>query len=285
MILNNKLGPGAKIVIRRSGDVIPKLDKVLEATEASFPPKATWTWDGVEADAVHIKTVTNTTAVNAAKLQYFLKSLEIPGAGPATAVALIDAGIIGPAALWAAMPDTLSKILGPKTGASLYTNLRTTLAKVSELTLMHASCTMPRGVGDTKLASLFAVEADPRKWATLTPPAGWTTDSFKAFLRLFHVYTAWRTEEVPWIPYPIMAKPVAKPVGETICMTGFRDKELEKKAAERGHILVSVFTGKVTILLVPDGPEKLSEKVKAAKAKGTKILSRSRFVAQYLSAQ
>jgi DNA ligase (NAD+) len=287
MIMAGKLGPGAKVVIRRSGDVIPKMDKVLiAAAEASFPPSATWTWDGDSDTAAHIKAVGGGADLVSAKLHYFLKTLEIPGAGPATATSLVEAGILGPAALWAATAAQLSKALGPKTGASLYANLRTVLGKVDELTLMHASSTMPRGVGDTKLKSLFAVEADPRKWSTVDPPAGWTKDSFLSFLREYPNYVEWRKKEFAWIPYPILGVVVAAPqpvTGETVCMTGFRDKALEEQATKRGHAFVPALTGKVTILLVPDGEVKESEKVKAARAKGTRILSRSQFVAQYLA--
>jgi hypothetical protein len=227
--------------------------------------------------------------MTSAKLHYFLKTLEIPGSGPATATALVDAGITGPAALWAASAPRLSEVLGPKTGAALYANLRTVLAKVSELALMHASSTMPRGVGDTKLTSLFAASADPRKWSGLATPVGWTTESFHSFLTEFPKYEAWRSKELGWIPYPILSAPpaVAMPKaatnGQTICMTGFRDKDLEAAAVAKGHVFVPSLTGKVTVLLVADGPVKESEKVKAARAKGTPILSRSEFVAKYLS--
>lgn len=285
MIVANALGPGAKIVIRRSGDVIPKLDRVLVATSASLPPEGTWVWDGDEKTAAHIKVVSTTDAMTSAKLHYFLKTLEIPGSGPATAVALTEAGITDPAALWEATADKLSEVLGPKTGASLYANLRTVLQKVTELTLMHASSAMPRGVGDTKLASLFAAEADPRKWSTLTSPTGWTTESFKSFLAEFPKYEAWRSK-ISWIPYPILSAATAVAVtantGETICMTGFRDKDLEAKAVAKGHVFVPSLTGKVTLLLVADEPKE-SEKTKAARAKGTPILSRSDFVRRYLS--
>lgn len=281
MIVLNRVGPGSRVVIRRSGDVIPKLDRVLVPTEASLPPEGTWVWDGPAATAAHIKTLGEPTT---AKLHYFLKTLDIPGAGPATAMVLVDTGITGPAALWAASAERLSKVLGPKTGASLHANLRTALAKVSEATLMVASSTMPRGVGETKLTSLFAVCENPNNWSTLSPPAGWTADSFSAFLKEFPTYLAWR-KELSWIPYPILrAAPAPAPAtGEIICMTSFRDKALEESATKLGHSFVPSFTGKVTILLVPDGPVKESEKVKAARAKGTKILSRSQFMSQYLS--
>jgi hypothetical protein len=286
-MLAGKLGPGAKVIIRRSGDVIPKLDKVLvPASTASFPPKETWAWDGAPETAAHIKLVGRSDSMVSAKLHYFLKTLEIPGAGPATATALVAEGITGPAALWGAPVETLAKVLGPKTGASLHTNIRTVLGSATELILMHASSTMPRGVGDTKLTSLFQAEADPRKWASIEPPTGWTKDSFQAFLQELPTYTAWRAKELHWIPYPILnvaAPPPLRPTGEVICMTGFRDKDIEAKAVARGHSFTPSFTSRVNILLVPDGPVKESEKVRAAKEKGAKILSRSTFITQYLT--
>ena len=288
LIMTYKLGPGAKILIRRSGDVIPKLDRVLIPAEVSFPAAGSWIWDGESDTAAHIKAIGGGTAINSAKLHYFLKTLEIPGAGPATASALVEADILGPAALWAASSDQLSKILGPKTGASLYANLRTVLNKVSELTLMHASSTMPRGVGDTKLSSLFAVEADPRKWSSIDPaPTGWTKESFQSFLRDFPNYIEWRTKELGWISYPIIStKPTPAPVvatNQSICMSGFRDKALEEQATKRGYSFTAALTGKVSLLIVPDGEVKESEKVKTARGKGIRILSRSDFVTHYLA--
>lgn len=283
-VLQYSLGPGAKVVIRRSGDVIPKLDRVLVgAAEASFPPKGTWVWDG----EAHITVVGTTTETITAKLYHFLKTLEIPGAGPATAEALVAASITGPALVWGASKDTLSKILGPKTGANLYTNLRTSLSNVSESTLMQASSMMPRGVGTIKLASLFAVEADPRRWRDISPPEGWTTESFQKFLQTFPTYAAWREKEVSYIPYPIPVS-VGKPVSanmQTVCLSGFRDKELEAMIEEKGHTVVSALSGKVTILLIPEGPIQETEKMKTAKAKGVKILSRNQFLAQYITSQ
>jgi hypothetical protein len=139
-------------------------------------------------------------------------------------------------------------------------------------------------VGETKLTSLFTLEADPRKWTSALSPAGWTTDSYYSFLSQLTNYVEWRSTELAGLPYPILAA-VKAPVtsDKVVCITGFRDAELERIVEKKGYKLVSVFTGKVSILLVPDGPVKETEKVKAAREKGLPILSRSQFVAQYLA--
>jgi NAD-dependent DNA ligase len=280
MIVTGGVGPGAKIVIRRSGDVIPKMDAVLKAVTPSLPPVGTWEWIGSATEAVHIRLLDGGDAMISAKIHHFLKTLDIPGSGPACAAALVAAGIHGPKSILDTSAAKLSEILGPKTGASLYTNLRSALAKTDEMTLMIASSTMPRGVGETKLKAIFAVEADPDRWTGALKPAGWTAESFSAFLKVFPTYKEWR-KQIPLELKTNQTKPVSV-TGETICMTGFRDAAMEENATAKGHAFVPSVTGKTTILLVPDGPVKESEKVKAARAKAIRILSRSEFMDLYL---
>ena len=297
-IVDGGLGPGARVIIRRSGDVIPTLDRVLAAAPGGpqLPSEegGSWEWHCVggatEATAVHIRaTGEETDAQAATRLHAFLKTLEIPGAGPSTATSLLAGEIRGPRALWDATPARLAELLGPKTGAALHSNLRTALAKATEQQLMVASSRMPRGVGETKLTALFGVEADPRRWVGggMTPPTGWTTASLAAFLAEFPKYEAWRRAELPFVAYPILATAAAKPRAhapntQVICMTGFRDKELESSATAAGHTFVGAVTGKTTILLVPDGEVRESEKVKAARAKAIRIMNRSTFVSQLM---
>lgn len=293
MIYLERIGPGAKIVIRRSGDVIPKLDRVIQAAgEAALPPAGTWEWIGPADTASHIRSLEGGDAQITAKMHYFLKTIAIPGSGPAAAAALVKGGVHDPKALWECTATKLSELLGPKTGAAMYANLRTILPTLDEITFMVASSTMPRTVGETKLTSLFAIEADPGKWSGALKPAGWTKDSLENFLAEFPKYVAWRRTNLYWIPFPAKKAtgttaslpPVkSQHPPEVICMTGFRDKDLEAEAVRRGHTFVVSVTKKTTILLVPDGEVKESEKVKAARTLGIRCLGRTLFTQQYLA--
>ena len=288
------VGPGAKIVIRRSGDVIPKLDRVICSAEPSFPPENTWEWIGSAESANHIRSTQAGDAETTAKLHHFLKTISIPGCGPATATALVKGGVHTVRSLWETPATKLSELLGPKTGAALHTNLRSTLSSIDEITLMVASSKMPRTVGETKLTTLFAAETNPGKWGVHLKPAGWTADSLEQFLSEFPKYMEWRKTQLSWIPFPSKkeaghsAASVLTPIeshqpAQVICMTGFRDKELEAESARRGHTFASNVTKKTTLLLVPDGEVKESEKVKAAKTYGIRCLGRTAFIQQYLT--
>lgn len=294
-VVEKGLGPDARILIRRSGDVIPKLDAVLKPCSGggALPHWIPFEWDSTKT---HIKTVSASAPskdILTARLEHFLKTLDIPGAGPAAASALVEADINGPAALWAASAESLSKVLGPKTGEGLWNNLRKALYAADEKLLMIASSQMPRGVGEQKLKALFEVEADPSSWKegfSGTTPKGWTAQSLASFKESMAAYEVWRKNELSWIPYPkIIAgtgssavTQTPNPDGKIICLTGFRDKALETAAQAKGHQVAQSITGKVNILLIPDDNVKESEKVKAARAKGITILSRSEFQKQYL---
>ena len=280
-ILTGGVGPGAMICIRRSGDVIPTLESVVTPCAAAMP--AAGVWDGDEKTAAHMRMASGTTSKElvTSQMGYFLKKLEIPGAGPSTWKELVDAGIDTPKKLWDTGAARLSEILGPKTGATLHASLRKAFATVDEQTLMIASSMMPRSVGETKLKTLFEAEADPRRWTALTTvPDSWSSDSLKAFQAIYPQYETWR-QQITWVAYPIpriaaAAAPATALKGraESICFTGFRDKDLEAKLVAAGHVIHGAVTGKTTILVTPDdGAE--TEKIKKARATGVRVLKKS----------
>lgn len=291
-VVDKGLGPGATVRIRRSGDVIPTLDAVLVPAVAAMPPAGSWIWtDENQATATHIRATTATEAQTVAQLQHFFKTLDIPSMGPANCEALVRAGLRGPAAIAAVTAERLGEVLGPKTGAALYANLRTAVAKASEATLMMASSQMPRGVGESKLKSLFAVNSDWQRWGSepMAPPAGWTATSLENFLREFPKYRAWRATELGWIQataqsaVPAAAKPTTASVAGILCFTGFREKDLETRATAAGFTIAATLSSKVTILVTPDPPKQAgAEKLAKARAAGTTILTRAEFVQKFL---
>jgi DNA ligase (NAD+) len=292
-VVDKGLGPGATVRIRRSGDVIPTLDAVLVPTVATMPPAGTWEW--CQGDT-HIRTTTATDAQTVAQLQHFFKTLGVPSMGPANCEALVAAALRSPAAIAAATSERLGEVLGPKTGQALYTNLRTACAAAQEATLMMASSQMPRGVGESKLKSLFAVYPDWRRWASepMAPLAGWTATSLEHFLREFPKYIAWRETELGWAQAqrpeapatvkPATAQSVAPAQAKGIlCFTGFREKDLEARATATGFTIAATLSSKVTILVTPDPPKQAgAEKLAKARAAGTTILTRAEFVQKFL---
>jgi DNA ligase (NAD+) len=288
-VVDRALGPGARVKIRRSGDVIPTLDSVLFPAESpALPPDpASWAWAQDPATATHIISKKASAEQTTSQLLHFAKTHDIAGLGPANCKLLVKAAIDGPAALWKATATTLGALLGPKTGESVHAALRVRMAAATELDFMLSSSVLPRGVGESKLKAVFGMYPDPREWSRAAdPPSGWTLDSFREFQREYSNYERWRTSEIFWIPYPILVTGgdgLATP-SVRLCFTGFRDKELECAAQQRGFEIATTVTQSLGVLVTPDGDTSNSEKVKkAAKYGSIEILTRSEFVNKYMN--
>jgi len=287
-VVDRVLGPGARVKIRRSGDVIPTLDSVLfpAETPALPPDTASWMWADDPATSTHIISKRVSAEQTTSQLLHFAKTHDIPSLGPANCKILVKASIDGPAALWKATATTLGGLLGPKTGQSIYDALRARLSVATELEFMLSSSVISRGVGQAKLKALFGMYPDPRDWSTAAEaPSGWTLDSFREFQREYLNYERWRRSEIFWIPYPILDVVVAPTsASKRICLTGFRDKELERAAQQRGFEIAPTVTQGLSVLVTPDGDRTESEKVKKAVKYGTiEILSRSEFLNKYIN--
>jgi NAD-dependent DNA ligase len=285
--VDNKLAPGAKIMIRRSGDVIPAVEKVIEAAkEAKMPSAHPWKWLDNDCTAAHIildknKITETPKEVYQAKLVLFAKTFELTGLGPGIAAKLVNGGIMTPAKLITAQQSELVNCIGTANGQKLYTQLQCLDSKVTESKLMVASSLLPRGVGETKLAILFQTQPDPRNWHQLPDLAGWTTDSIQEVLRSLPAYVKYRNEEMSKWPYPILpastkttnaTTPTTTPQKGTVCFTGVRSKELEAKLTAAGWKVVDTVSSKLSLLVVPDNDVSETGKVKKARDLNVRIL-------------
>ena len=227
LIFEKKLGPGARIIIRRSGDVIPALDSVLMAAPAGAQmPACHWEWDSTKVQAV-----TNTTTGSKALL-HALQTLEVEGIGPGLVAKLVEGGIDTMRKLWNA--KTLN--IGAGRGPALMTSLRKKREEASLVTLLIASNLLPRGVGERKMRVLFDKEADPRKWTSSMKVAGWSTETLEELVSALPAALEWTVSSFPGFahahahasaPAPAPA-PAPVALAGHVVFTGVRDKMLEE---------------------------------------------------------
>lgn len=105
-IRDNKLGIGARVVVIKSGEIIPKVEKVLEPAETPFEIKACPSCGGpvkerLDADGnpSGVMVCQNASGCPAQKLRYFeffcsKDVMDISGMGPAAVKSLVDAGLL-----------------------------------------------------------------------------------------------------------------------------------------------------------------------------------------------
>jgi DNA ligase (NAD+) len=277
-IWENRVGPGAHIEVRRSGDVIPQIIAVhIPATAPSMP--TTYEWVGEPTTAVHIRMSTGSTSTEAecVKLSHALSELCAENVGPGIVAKLYAAGFNSLNQIYAATAvDFAARVEGCKDkGAErIWNGLRAKQLTWTEANLMVASCTMPRGVGHTKLAPLFAIQSDPRKWDRTVfkaaRPAGLSDKTIDAIVDSLSAYYAWRAMNPLICTHAIVAPtaPTVKPGSLCVVFTGARDKELEATMVAAGHVVADAVSKKTTHVVYPDGPIPASSKITKAQAAG-----------------
>lgn len=302
-IMDNAVGPGAVIEVRRAGDVIPQIIAVHtpSPTGPAMPPEGTWAFT---AGDVHIQaTDTETPESACVRLTHALTTLGAENVGPGQVARLYAAGFKTLRDIYAATPAALAmRVEGVKAKSAerLYAGLRAGQASWTELSLMVASSTMPRGVGARKLTPLFQLIPKPAHWSAnnfkAAAPAGLSAATIDEIVAAIPAYLTWRQENFGNIDLPALpSTPTPSPMAgggsaaaavapATVVLTGFRDKALEAALAARGHTVADSVTKKTTHVVYPDGDEPASTKITKAREIGTaRILSLSAARAALLS--
>lgn len=287
-IRDKMIGPGAKIQITRSGDVIPFIQKVVEPaavwqepSEAEFGPLE---WTDGDVDLVMTDPSQNRQVqLEVINAMFGSTGLDVPHLREGSIEKLYDAGLTTPTSIILADEATLKAAAGDSAGTKIYNGLKAKLGNVELGILAGSSNLMGRGIGRRKMTKLVEALGND---VVLTEPAtvelalkisalegfGDTIartivdnlENFRAFLK-----------EIDG-EYKLVA-PKEKVVGGdlegiVVVFTGVRDKELEAKITDRSGVIGSSINAKTTHLVAKD-PSGGSSKLKKAADAGVKVIS------------
>ena len=276
-IFANGIGPGASVLIQRSGDVIPNIVKVYTPVAPGMPEN--YEWDGPEATAVNIRPVGESDEAGKRQLLEAMKVLGAEEVGPGAVAALYDGGLKTVGAVYAADPALLATIFSAKMAAKIHAGLRARKhGPWTEITLMVASTRMPRGVGSTKLAVLFAHTPNVGQWssARLATIQGVGAAVVHEIVAAVPAYLKWRHESR--LEPDVAVAVAAAPTRPTIVFTGGEPpKAIMDRLKAMGHGFGD--TVKADTILVYKEPG--SAKYKKALAVGATMIPYSEFIAQF----
>lgn len=154
-IKEHKIGPGSIVQIVRSGDVIPKIEKVIKPSDLNKPKmpdiKYEWNKTGVDIIATELDEETMNKII-VKKLTYFFTTLDIKWMGEGTIEKFVANGYNDLWKILEADKEDLQKIegLGKTIVDKLYLSINDGLENRKLQDIMAASQIFGRGIGEKK---------------------------------------------------------------------------------------------------------------------------------------
>lgn len=286
-IFDNRIGPGARIIVMRSGDVIPAITQVLEAAEEpGMPQGIAYEWNKTGIDIV---VVSNTDGmVSFKQLEFFFTKVKVPGLSGGLLRKIYDAGFVTVGTIIKLDAAQLMRVEGfqAKSAAKLAEAIKGRFESVDVLALMAASNSFGRGLGERKLrviVSEFPMTTDPNgsvpAVSDLRALGGVEQKTATQFVEgitkwreFMDANDLWRlVSSNPRSPQQAQNTTDVQKVfsGQAFLFTGFRNKELEAFIIERGGELKSTLSKRVDVLICKDPT---TAKVQKARDMGVKTV-------------
>lgn len=304
-IITNKIGPGSIIEVTRSGDVIPRVIKVLRPAPGGpkYPNPAIhgkYAWNETQVEFVVLE---DNNQVIANQLEAFLTKIGVKGIGPGRIKVIVQAGVKSIGDLIRVKPEQLMNIpgIGVTIANQLYNDLHQKITNISPPTIMAASGIFPN-IGERRFEAIFTVYPDFLNWTrqdlnaianvianikgfnVLAVEIAKNLPTFDNWLRQHPEITI----QIPTQPV-ILAGQEQQPTvvtqslaGMTIVFSGFRDKQLEGRIKERGGRVTSSVSRNTSLLVLKDVTD-LKSKGQKAQRLGITLISKEDFIAGYLS--
>jgi DNA ligase (NAD+) len=157
-IITNSIGPGARIMITRSGDVIPKIISVISPAPGgpSYPDPNFYGQYGWNEGQVEFVLLEDNDKVIASKIKHFLTTLDVKNVGPKRIDAIVGTGIKDIKSLVEMTPQQFATVPGFGTGLStnVYTDLHDKITNANLATVMDASGLFPN-VGERRFEKIL----------------------------------------------------------------------------------------------------------------------------------
>ena len=283
-VVDNKIGIGAKIELIRSGDVIPKIIKVLTPAKKTSLPDGKWSWNETKVDIITDNL--NCKEVEIKNNHYFFSTLDTKGLGLRVIEKLYDAGLKSILDILKATKDDFIKVDGfkDKSSNNLVKSIKKATNSINMYDLMKASNKLGHGMGSERsklvLEYLPNIQNDFDKWSTEEfieklkdipsfeeKTSQLFVDNYPKFIEFYKTikkYVNIKKENS-------VKKTKSELNGKTIVLSGFRDKDLEK-ILEQLDVKVSNSVSKNTSILVVKDSDVIKEKTgKVKKAQDLKV--------------
>lgn len=312
-VIDNCIGPGALIQIVRSGDVIPKIEKVIKPAETGNPklPSIKYKWNENNVDIIASELDESIMEkIIVKKLTYFFDTLGIKWMGETTIEKFVSNGYDD---LWKILQANKKDIegiegLGKTLVSKLYSSIEEGLEGRKLEEIMAASQVFGRGIGIKKFKLIVndypnILEIYKEKGSTHTKQlinnimgfddktTNKIIDSMDEFIKYLDNFLKLKPNLLKSIKLNNSTKYIKsaklnetestelnlnKYVGKKIVFTGFRDKEIEEELENIGA-KISGSVSKNTDIVIAANLNDESSKITKAKELNIELISKEQF--------
>jgi len=285
-VVDNGLGKGAIIEIIRSGDVIPKIIKVIKKVKPGLP-KGNWYWNDTETDIITEDKLTDEITIR--NIHFFFASLNTKGLGEKNIEKMFEAGLDSIEKILKAKEKDLLEVEGfkEKTASNIISAIKDSLTDISLPKLMAASNKLGEGIGERKMKPVLDkypnLIKDYKKWSKnefidkIKEINGWEektstvlVDNFDEFIKFYEKIKSFLTLQ--------KEKKIKESslTGKIMVLSGFRDPNLQEMLESIGVKLTSAVSKNTDYLVVKDKEtiEENTGKVQKANELEIKIITK-----------
>lgn len=294
-VIKNKIGIGALVQIIRSGDVIPKVEKVVKpATTIKMPStEYKYKWNSTKKDLILIDADKNEVVIMKI-IDDFFNKIDVVGLGRGNVQRIINAGYKNIPQILTMTREDFLKVDGfkEKLSTKIYNSIHDRLDKVSLPSLMGASNIFGRGLGTKRISAIMdaypdiltSKDNDEIKLKKVAGLDGFQEKTAKLFIPYIPKFIKFlqdinQTSKLQNIKVKQVDK-THKLYNKKIVITGFRDKELQQKLEKIGVKLGTSVSKNTFIVLVNDLDDDTGKADKARKLDIT-IMTPDSFKSKY----
>lgn len=297
-VIKNKIGIGAVVQLIRSGDVIPKVQKVIKpAREGKMPHESyNYKWNATHKDLVLIDAAQNST-VQMKIIEDFFKKLDVAGLGRGNVKKIMDSGFDTIPKILQASIEDLETVKGFKTisATKIHNSIQQQIMKASISKLASASNIFARGLGEKRLITilkeypdiLVSNENNEVKIQKISALPGFKTKTAEMFVPYIPQFVEFLTSinRQDKLTQVIKAKKVIQHelTGKRIVMTGFGKKEKEafKEKLDNYGIKLGSSVSKKTFAVLVKSLDEDTDKAETARELNIPLLTTQTFLQQY----
>lgn len=299
-VRDRKIGIGAVIQLVRSGDVIPHIMDVITPAPEAKMPDVEYKWNETGVDIILVDKSADPTVL-LKNLTGFFVTLGVEGLSSGNIKRIMDAGYTSVEGILAMTIDDFLTVNGfkQKMANKIYNSIHSKIDESTLAKLMSATNLFGRGMGERRMNVILEAYPDiltvkksesekTKMVASLPGFAAKTASHFVSHIDDFmdFVHAAGLESKVTQYKKDLSAQKKdvdeSHPLyGKKIVMTGFRNKELEKKIKEVGGTMSSSVSKNVFIVILKDLDNIDTGKAIKAKDLGIKLMILQDFKQKY----